>query len=246
MAKAKKEIANANSQVLAKQPDYIKDEGTRGQENVGIEDLTIPRLGLIQDLSPQRKKNDPKYIDGATEGMLFNNVTNSLYGTKVMFVPVYMRKEWVIWKKQAAGGGFEGAFNSEAEAITEFEAQNYDADTFKKDGVTMCSHEIVDMGQHFGMIVHDDGSTEDIVLSFSKSKMKIHRQFNTLIKLAGGDRFSRVYEISAVPDENKEGQDFYNFAVGVMGFVTEPVYRQAEKLYDAISEGAKDVDRGDD
>lgn len=247
MAKAKsKEVANVKNQFLAEMPDYMDADSYRGQENVGIDDLTIPRLGLIQDLSPQRKKTDPQYIEGAEEGMLFNSVTNQLYGDKVTFVPCYMRKEWVIWKKQAAGGGFEGAFPTEAEAMAEFKERGYDTETFSQDGNKVCAHEIIDMAQHFGIIIHDDGTTEEIVLSMSKSKMKVHRQFNTLVKLAGGDRFSRAYEIGVVADKNNADQDFYNFSVSVLGFVPEHIYRKAEKLYESVSSGVKDVDRKED
>lgn len=245
MAKAKKEVATTKSHVLAEVPDYLNPESTRGQENVGVDDLTIPRLSVIQDLSPQRKKNDPEYIEGAEEGMLFNTVTNELYGTGVDFVPCYFRKEWVIWKLQAAGGGFEGSFDTEAEAITEFNAQGYADDMVKIPNVPekVCAHEIIDMGQHFGLVVHDDGKLEEIVISMSKSKMKVSRQFNTIVKMAGGDRFSRVYKIGVVEDENSAGQNYFNLSVAVLGFVPEPIYRAAEKMYESIASGAKDVER---
>ena len=245
MAKAKKDIAKAESHVLAEAPSYLDQDSTRGQENVGIDDLTIPRLSVIQDLSPQRKKNDPEYIKGAEEGMLFNTVTNELYGTDVNFVPCYFRKEWVIWKLQAAGGGFEGSFDTEAEAIAEFEAQGYVDDTCKIPGSTekVCAHEIIDMGQHFGLIAHLNGKLEEIVISMSKSKMKVSRQFNTIVKMAGGDRFSRVYKIGVVEDENSAGQSYYNLAGAALGVVPEPIYRAAEKMYESIADGTKDVER---
>ena len=69
-------------------PDFMK-QGNRGAENVGTDDMIIPRIELIQALSPVRKKSDPAYIEGAEEGMLYNNVTRTLYGTEVTVVPVY-------------------------------------------------------------------------------------------------------------------------------------------------------------
>jgi len=96
-------------------PDFLK-QGNRGAENVGTDDMIIPRIELIQALSPVRKKSDPAYIEGAEEGMLYNNVTRTLYGTEVTVVPVYYTKQFLVWKDRKAGGGgsngFRGAFAS--------------------------------------------------------------------------------------------------------------------------------------
>ena len=231
MVTKKKELA-AQYGFTDERPEFLPRESTRGQENVTVDDLTIPRLGLVQDLSPQRKVNKSEFIEGADSGMLFNNVTSELYGMAINFVPVYFRKEWCIWKLQSAGGGFEGAWGTEAEAIAAFEERGFGDE-----------HEIVDMAQHFGLVLHEDRRPEEIVISMSKSKMKVNRQLNTLVKMSGGDRFSRVYKISAVEDQNKEGQDYYNFGVAPVGFVSEPVYRLAEVMYENVSGGAKDVNR---
>jgi hypothetical protein len=242
MARAKKATELAVAQETM--PTFMDPDKKRGQEGVGVEDLTIPRLQLIQDLSPQRKKTDPQYIDGAEEGMLFNSVTKALYGTEVVFIPCFYRKEWVIWKAQSEGGGFLGAYPTEAEAKAEFRAQDLDGQVDKKGNPI---YEINDTGQQFGLIVTPDGHAEDIVISLSKTKRKVDRQLNTIIKMAGGDRFSRMYKIRAVQDENAAGQNYYNFGVELLGFVSnEDLYRRAESLYEAIAGGERDVNREED
>jgi len=223
MAKTMSKKSSNEMEISDVRPDYLGDE-VRGQENVGMEDLTIPRLDVLQSLSPQRKKNDPAYIEGAEEGMLFNTVTGQLYGESIYFVPVYYRKEWLIWKKQNKGGGFMGSFDTELEAATEFSEKGYDGD-----------YEIVDTGNHFGLIFSDENDVEEICISMAKSKAKVSRQLNTLVKMAGGDRFSRVYKISATEDQNKEGQDYFNLKVAALGYAPEPLYRHGEKMYESIS-----------
>ncbi len=238
---AKKDVAVVEDQFPTEVPDYMKQGEGRGHENVGIEDLTIPRMDVIQALSPQRKSNNPKYIEGAEEGMIFNTISGKLYGDKVFFVPVFFKKEFVIWKKQDAGGGFYGAFNTRAEAER---AANEQGLNFSDEG----EYEILDTGQHFGLILDpattaDSPVVEEIVISMSKSKMKVSRQLNTLCKMAGGDRFSRVYEIKAVEEQNKQNQDYWNMAVKQLGFVPEPVYHIAEELYGMVSEGQRTIAR---
>lgn len=231
-------VAKKENSELAK-PSFMKGNG-RGSENVGIDDLTIPRLDLLQALSPQRDKKKPEYIDGAEEGMLFNSVSKKLYGEEVVFIPVYFRKEYVIWKDRKKGGGFCGAYPSEAAAIQGMDDQNLNPE----------DHDIVDTAQHFGLIVSDhtsaDPEVEEIVISMAKSKMKVSRQLNTLVRMAGGDRFERGYEIAAFPDTNNNGEEFYNLQAKQLGYVSEEVYKRAEMVYDAVSSGTKDVNRDTD
>jgi hypothetical protein len=236
MAKNEVQVASNNAMaVLSDQvPDFLKGkQSSRGSENVGTEDLIIPRLELVQDLSPCRKKTDPSYIEGIQEGMLYNNVTRQNYGTDVLVVPVYFRKEWLIWKDRTEGGGFRGAYGSEMEARS--------AMATLEDG-EKC--EVLDTAQHFCLLVHPEtGKVEEIVLSMSKSKMKVSRKWNSLIRMNEGDSFSRVYRISAVSEKNNKNQDYFNLAVATAGFPNLEVYQRAEKLYEAITSGAVQIDR---
>ena len=230
---ASKKVAKRKGTEVAlsdERPDWA--DGNKGNEEVGFDDLTIPRLDVIQDLSPQHKKNKPEYIEGAEPGLLFNTVTMALYGSKVMFVPVFFRKEWVIWKDIKAGGGFRGAHSTQQLAVDAL-AELDDAD--------QC--EIQDTGQHFGLIVHSADNIEEVVISMSKSKMKVSRQLNSMIKIRGGDRFSSAYSISAVEAQNAAGQDFWNMAVKPLGFVSEEIFELGERLYEQVKKGTKDVQR---
>lgn len=223
---AKKEVAKKGSTGMTfddTRPDYVVD-GERGQENVDVSDLIIPRLGQVQSLSPQRKKNDPAYIEGAEEGMFFNTVTNEVYGAEVYFIPVQFTKEWLIWRTQDAGGGFMGSFESELEAVTEFKEKDYDED-----------YEIVDTMNHYGLIFNTQDSVSEICCSMAKSKAKISRQLNTLVKMNGSDRFSRVYKISSIEDQNKQGKDFFNMKVTSLGYAPEALYLMGEKMYKSIA-----------
>ncbi|REK56661.1 MAG: hypothetical protein DWQ49_09835 [Bacteroidetes bacterium] len=234
MAKSKEvTVAGEHLPVETTRPSFMGDTA-RGQENVGTDDITIPRLDVIQSLSPQRKKNDPAYIEGAEEGLLFNTVSGELYGKSVIFVPVFFRKEFVVWKDRKSGGGFNGAFSTKAEA--EAHATSLGED-----------FEVQDTAQQFGLIwrpesTPDNPVLEEIVISMAKSKMKVSRQLNTMCKMAGGDRFERAYEISSAHVEGTKGE-YESLVVKPLGFVNEPVYRAAEKLYEAISSGQRDVNR---
>lgn len=227
----------ANSMVFDERPDYLQNNtSTRGSENVTADDLVIPRLELVQSLSPCRKKTDPNYIEGAEEGMVYNNVTRQLYGTEVLIVPVFYRKEWLIWKSRDEGGGFRGAYS------TDNEAEN--AMVALEDGED-CA--IAETGQHFCLLIKPEtGKIEEIVLSMSKSKLGVSKRFNSLIRINGGDSFSRVYRVNAIMEQNSKNQDYYNLTIKAAGFPTREVFDRAVKLYDSIKAGTVKVDRNEE
>ena len=212
-------------------PDYMK-QGNRGAENVGTEDMIVPRIELIQALSPVRKKSDPAYIDGAEEGMLYNNVTRALYGTEVTVIPVYYTKQFLVWKDRKLGGGgsngFRGAFATEA-AARDAIAQ------LAEDGL-----EVADTAQHF-VLVRNGEDWQEAVVSMSKSKIKVSKRWNSLMRLTNTDSFSRAYKLSATVETNARNESYFNFNITALGFIPRDLYLRAEKLYETVRIGGVKV-----
>ena len=50
-----------------------------GFEEVASDALAIPFIRLLQAGSPQVKKNDAQYVEGAGEGDIYNTVQNCFY-----------------------------------------------------------------------------------------------------------------------------------------------------------------------
>lgn len=222
-------------------PSFIK-EGKRGSENVGTADLVIPRLELVQSLSPCRKKGDPAYIEGAEEGMLYNNVTRELYGSDVTVVPVFFNKEWLIWKDRKKGGGFRGAFPNQTDAKQAIMALK------DKDGKAEPPEDFtaLDTAQHFCLLMVPNKRPQQIVISMSKSKMKVSRNWNSLIALSGDDSFARKYSVEGVQETNANNEDYYNIQIKPAGFVDEATYTEAEKQYLFLKAGNAKVDHSYD
>ncbi|AUG85476.1 hypothetical protein SHab15497_00034 [Acinetobacter phage SH-Ab 15497] len=232
MAKAQNEVATQESGLAV--PDFLKEmmNDNRGSEDVGADDIVIPRLELVQSLSKCRKKTDPAYIAGAEEGMLYNSVTRELYGESVQVVPVTFKKEFLLWREQDLGGGFGGAYPTEGEAHDAKAAQE------KPD-----EWEIVDTAQHFCLLIQEGQDPQEIVISMSKSKGKCSRKWNSMVRLNGGPRFSRVYEVVGIGDQNSAGQDYHTLDVKNVGFVNEAQFKRAEKVYELIQAGKMTADR---
>ena len=226
MATKKTEVAVQQSQELAfstEVPDYIKQGEARGSEEVRSSDMVLPRLEIVQALSPIKQTNED-----AKEGYLFNSVTQEVIGDLAYFVPVYFRMEYLVWKDQDQGGGFFGSFNSESEA-------NARRQELINGGEDPDYIEIVDTPVQYGLRITPDLSVcEQIVISMAKTKAKVSRKWNAMIQIAGGDRFSRVYKLTTFRDENKKGQKFFNYVVQPAGFTPKAAYEEAERLYNVL------------
>ena len=218
------EVANKAATNVAI-PDYIKQDSNRGNENVSSDDLQLPRLDVLQALSPQINKKKESYIDGAEVGMLFNTLTGELYPNGVRITPISFKKSYLVWvdRKLDSSGGLRGVFDNQQEAERFVAADNDKAKL-----------EVVPTAEH--LVLLDDGS--EIILSMSKSKMKVSRKFNSLVRLSGGDRFSRSYMVTSVEDEGAQGE-YQNINLTQDGYPSQEVYQKAEALYTAISSGEK-------
>lgn len=81
-----------------------------GLENVTSADLIIPRLTILQDLSPQTKKKKSEYIEGAAPGMFCDVGTQTVFKGDIILLPCFYVKVYIEWSPR--GEGSKGpAFN---------------------------------------------------------------------------------------------------------------------------------------
>ena len=78
MATAKNEVAVKENSALAVYEGFEEFNGV-GFSEVTTEDLAIPFLRVLAQLSPQVNKRDGAYIEGAEAGMIYNTVMNEVY-----------------------------------------------------------------------------------------------------------------------------------------------------------------------
>ena len=85
---AKKENAGALSTNL------FEADANAGSQNMTQEDLALPFLKVLGQLSPEVNKRDGKYVEGAEPGMILNTVTNEVFaGAKgIDVLPVFYER----------------------------------------------------------------------------------------------------------------------------------------------------------
>jgi len=225
-------VNNHGLTLTSERPDYMDPDSYRGSEDVTAADITLPRIEVFQALSPQLKKSDPKFIEGAEQGIIFNTLSGELYGDTITFSPIVFRKEYSVWQTRAAGGGFIGTFP------TEVEAEDYRLKLDNPD-----DHETNLHAVNFVYVVKANGELEEAVFSWSRSKLKVHRKLNALVQMCRGDRFAKAYKLKAVEEKGKKGE-YFSYDVKPLGFVSEEVYVRAENLYKLIRAGERAVAYG--
>lgn len=228
---------------------HIKTGTQRGSEGVSQEDVAVPRLEVLQSVSPQLDAKHASYIGGAKAGDLINSVTGENYGPEVFLVNVTFVKQWLVWRDRKKGGGFFGAFKSPLEAeerMLEVPESGGTKEKAKEAGL-----EVLDTPTHLCLLVNRNaGTLDEIMVSMPRTKAKVSRQWNAMIRLTGQDRFARVYRVTTAQETNKRNETYYNFAIAQCGAPAKILYQRAEALYQSIAKGrtfqmdTKDFDAG--
>lgn len=221
-------------------PDFLRVDGPlKGNENVGAKDLTIPRIMLLQALSPELDANEAKFVPGARAGQFCNSLTHELYDT-LFISDIYYVKEYGIFVKRTSGGGFRGNAPSEADAIAKVEELMQQ----KREDL-----EVIETGIHFCLLHHDDGRPpEEIALYMTSTKLKVSRNLNSMIRLVPCNRWAARWRLVPVQESNSKGK-FYNISVSRdtdTPWVTADINSKCEEIYELIKAGNRKVDRGDD
>ena len=69
-------------------------DDAKGFDNMTQDDLALPFVRILGQLSPQVTAGDAKYMESAKPGMIFNTVTNELFDGKkgIKVIPCYYKK----------------------------------------------------------------------------------------------------------------------------------------------------------
>ena len=233
-----KEVAVTEKAGLPAILNFAEDCGA-GFENTTSQDYAIPFLRMLQSGSPQAKKKDPEYVDGAEEGDLINTVTMRLYkgDEGITVIPVYYAHKYNLWAQNR--GGFRGSWTTDEYAnakkqMIEISTQN-GPKTVEAD---MDGNIITDTREHYVIIVNRDGSTSQALIALSSSQLKKSRKWMTVmgeIKINNqvAPMFSQMYKITSIGEKNDQGS-WCGFNIVHEGVITSPDLYMAAKSFHAL------------
>ena len=221
----------------------------KGLGNISQDDLALPFLKILGQLSPEVNKRDGKYVKGAEPGMIFNSVTGDLYdGAKgIQVVPCHYKLEYIEWRDRGEGSGAPVAIHSSASDIMTKTTR----DASFKDRLPNGNY-IERTASHFVIV---NGQTPSTALIAMKStQLKISRKWNSMmagIRLKGKNglftpaSFSHIYQLKTIQQSNDKGT-WFGWEVSKIGPVQDTtLYQQAKTFAENVSKGDVKVKHGD-
>jgi hypothetical protein len=201
----KTEVAAAANQL----PDIaggFEQYAGAGLENVGVKDLLVPRLSILQALSPQLKPRDSAYIEGAKVGMIADVGTGELFPDGVLFLPVHYRKDWLEWAPRASGKGLV-ATHSDPSILDQTTRDD------KNRPILPNGNYIAETAQFFG--INLSAGRRKCFIPMASTQLKKARKWNTLatgerLKRSNGTEYAaplfyRAYKLGTADESNAEG-----------------------------------------
>ena len=230
--------------------NIFEEDAAKGLGKIGQEDLALPFLKILGQLSPEVNKRDGKYVEGAEPGMIFNSVTGDLYdGVKgIDVIPCFYKLEYIEWKDRGEGPGAPVAiYDSSSDIMSKTKPDaNY------KDRLPNGNY-IEKTASHFVIITGDSPSTA--LISMKSTQLKISRKWNSMmsgIKLKGKNglytpaSFSHIYKLKTTQMSNDKGT-WFGWEVSKAGPITDQsLYGQAKSFSENISKGSVKAKHGED
>ena len=230
--------------------NIFEEDAAKGLGKIGQEDLALPFLKILGQLSPEVNKRDGKYVEGAEPGMIFNSVSGDLYdGVKgIDVIPCFYKLEYIEWKDRGEGPGAPVAiYDSSSDIMSKTKPDaNY------KDRLPNGNY-IEKTASHFVIITGDSPSTA--LISMKSTQLKISRKWNSMmsgIKLKGKNglytpaSFSHIYKLKTTQMSNDKGT-WFGWEVSKVGPISDAsIYQQAKTFSDSISKGAVKAKHGEE
>ena len=230
--------------------NMFEDDAAKGLGTIGQEDLALPFLKILGQLSPEVNKRDGKYVEGAEPGMIYNSVSGELYdGVKgIDVIPCFYKLEYIEWKDRGEGLGAPVAIYDSSSDIM----SKTTPDANYKDRLPNGNY-IEKTASHFVIVAGDSPSTA--LISMKSTQLKISRKWNSMmsgIKMKGANgmftpaSFSHIYKLKTTQMSNDKGT-WFGWEVSKVGPVTDKgLYDQAKGFSDSISKGSVKAKHGED
>ena len=230
--------------------NVFEDDAAKGLGNIGQQDLALPFLKILGQLSPEVNKRDGKYVEGSEPGMIYNSVSGDLYdGAKgIDVIPAFYKLEYVEWKDRGEGSGGPVAVHDSSSDIM----SQTKADANFKDRLPNGNY-VEKTASHFVIITGDSPTTA--LISMKSTQLKISRKWNSMmsgIKLKGKNglftpaSFSHIYRLKTTQMSNDKGT-WFGWDVSKAGPITDTgLYQQAKTFSDSISKGSVKAKHGEE
>ena len=155
--------------------NMFETDAGQGIANITQDDLALPFLKVLGQLSPEVNKRNAKYVEGAEPGMIINTVTNEIFdGEKgIDVVPVYYKRQHIEWQDR---GESQGAPVKIYEAGDDLPKTS--RDKFNKDRLANGNY-LENTASHFVVVLGKNPTTA--LISMKATQLKVSRKWNSMM-----------------------------------------------------------------
>ena len=228
--------------------NLFEADANQGAQNISQEDLALPFLKVLGQLSPEINSRDAKYIKGAQPGMILNTVTGDYYdGEKgINVLPVFYKRQYIEWQDRGASMGAPVAIHEVDSDLL----SKVTRDKSNKDRLPNGNY-LENTASHFVILMGDTPTTA--LISMKATQLKISRKWNSMmmgIKMQGKSglftppTYSHIYNLKTVQQSNDKGT-WFGWDVSKVGPVQDKsVYDIAKNFADRVSKGEVQAKHG--
>jgi len=231
-------------------PAFETDAGV-GFEGTGRDDMAIPFLAILQSGSPQCKRSEGAYIEGAAEGMILNTVTNKVIDVArnpLVVIPCAYSRAFIEWRLRENGGGFVREHKPDPALLTDTMRDEKNRDILPN------GNQINDTRTFYVLVLDDDGLPSPAVLTMTSTQIKKAKQWmmqQNLLKLRSANgaaytppMFASKWSVTTVPESNDKGSWMgWKFEhAGYLDGPTDPAYVAARDFHKSVASGETRVD----
>lgn len=245
----KNAVVEAGSQ--AEVPAIFIDDsmlsGNTGFENVSAKDLLIPRITILQKMSPQLEKGKPEYIQGAEYGDFCDTGTGEAF-KELVVVPCFFATQYLEWHPRNTGKGLAKNHGTDASVL-----KNCTPDD-KRRMILPNGNYIAETSSFYVLNLSANGRKSFIPLT--STGLKASRRWLTLLtserlKRPDGSEFQpplwyRSWKVTSVDEQNAEGSwKAWKFSPGDPILALDPAKNLLNEAREFNKQAAEGLVQGD-
>jgi len=221
------------------------DDAAKGFENMTQEDMALPYVRILGQLSPQVTEGDAKYIEGAKPGMVYNTVTSEVFDGKkgIKAIPCYYKKDFPEWSDRGDGPGAPVAVHLPNSPVIQ---------TGKRDGSKIRlpnGNYLEETASYYVLIQNKAGGMSPALITMKSTQLNVSKKWNSMMKtiqIADGKggfaippMHGVVYNLASVLQKNDKGS-WYGWSVTqdrIMGQEDKTLYLTAKDFNTSVAKG---------
>ena len=226
--------------------NIFEADADKGTQNISQEDLALPFLKVLGQLSPEVNKRDGKYVEGAEPGKIINTVSNELYD-QINVLPVFYKRKYIEWQDRGTSTGAPVAIHDADSDIISQTTRGKDY----KDRLPNGNY-LENTADHFVILM--GSSPQTALISMKATQLKVSRKWTSMmmgIKMQGKNglftppTYSHIYSLKTVPMSNDKGS-WFGWDVSKVGPIEDKaIYEIAKGFAERVGKGEVQAKHGE-